>query len=182
VTESVFWGEFQVRSLTGRFAAILAAVGVAALASPLAVAEENTVTVEGLVWFDRDADGVVDVGEPPLANGRGVSVYNASTKELIERFGTRHRAAGVRDRRSAADDDHVPDHDRTHDDRSGDDHDHHRCGRGAGGRWQQRAGGHGRGAVPHAGDRGPAARRRRVDLPGGTPPSSRLSHSGDRHR
>ncbi|XVS64324.1 hypothetical protein ACQPYE_39810 [Actinosynnema sp. CA-299493] len=75
---------------------------MAALSSPLAVAEENTVTLEGLVWFDRDADGVVDPGEPPLANGRGVDVYDVRDKSHpIGQYGTdangRYRAAGLPD-------------------------------------------------------------------------------------
>ncbi|OKI39270.1 hypothetical protein A6A25_03670 [Saccharothrix sp. CB00851] len=88
-------------TLTGRFAAVVAAVGVAALVSPLAVAEENTVALDGLVWFDRDADGVVDAGEPPLANGRGVRVFDATTKQFIGEYGTdangRYRVEGLPD-------------------------------------------------------------------------------------
>ncbi|WP_141979963.1 hypothetical protein [Saccharothrix saharensis] len=90
-----------MRNLTGRLAASFAAVGVATLVGPLAVAAENTVTIEGLVWFDRDADGVVDAGEPPLADGLGVSVFDARTKALIGEYGTdasgRYRAEGLPD-------------------------------------------------------------------------------------
>lgn len=90
-----------MRNLIGRFAALFTAVGVAALVSPLAVAEENTVTLEGLVWFDRNANGVVDAGEPPLANGRGVEVYDVATKSLIKAYGTdangRYKAEGLPD-------------------------------------------------------------------------------------
>ena len=77
-----------MHSLTGRLAALFTAVGVATLASPLAVAQENTVTLEGLVWFDRDADGVVDAGEPPKSYGWGVRVFNATTDEFIGEYGT----------------------------------------------------------------------------------------------
>ncbi|MEV8441448.1 SdrD B-like domain-containing protein [Actinosynnema sp. NPDC051121] len=90
-----------MRNLIGRFAALFTAVGVAALVSPLAVAEENTVTLEGLVWFDRNANGVVDAGEPPLANGRGVEVYDVATKSLIKAYGTdangHYKAEGLPD-------------------------------------------------------------------------------------
>ncbi|QQQ76319.1 hypothetical protein IOD16_35755 [Saccharothrix sp. 6-C] len=75
---------------------------MATLTSPFAVAQENTVTLEGLVWFDRDADGVVDPGEPPLADGRGVDVYDVSDKSRpIGQFRTdangRYRATGLPD-------------------------------------------------------------------------------------
>ena len=90
-----------MRTLTGRLTALVAAAGVVALASPLAVAQEATVTLEGLVWFDRDADGVVDPGEPPLANGRGVDVYDARTKARIGEYRTdangRYEATGLPD-------------------------------------------------------------------------------------
>lgn len=72
----------------GRVAAILAAVATAALASPFAGAQTSTVTVQGLVWFDRDADGVVDEGEPPKVRGAGVRVFNATTKEFIGEYNT----------------------------------------------------------------------------------------------
>jgi hypothetical protein len=75
-----------VKNLTGRVAAVLTAVSAVALTSPLAVAQEDTVTLEGLVWFDRNANGVVDAGEPPLANGRAVRVFNG--KEFIGEYGT----------------------------------------------------------------------------------------------
>ncbi|MEU4801637.1 hypothetical protein [Actinosynnema sp. NPDC023587] len=48
----------------------------------------GTVPVTGVVWFDRNANGVVDEGEPPLANGRAVRVFNGVTKEFIGEFGT----------------------------------------------------------------------------------------------
>ncbi len=90
-----------MRTLTGRFTAVVAAVGLAALASPLAAAQQGTVALDGLVWFDRDADGVVDAGEPPLANGRGVRVFDATTKALIGEYGTdahgRYRAENLPD-------------------------------------------------------------------------------------
>ncbi|MFJ6670644.1 hypothetical protein ACIQMJ_05995 [Actinosynnema sp. NPDC091369] len=90
-----------MRNLIGRLSALFTAVGVATLVSPLAVAEENTVTLEGLVWFDRNANGVVDAGEPPLADGRGVEVFDVATKSLIKAYGTdangRYRAEGLPD-------------------------------------------------------------------------------------
>lgn len=90
-----------MRNLTGRVAALLAAVGVATLASPPAVAQEDTVTLAGLVWFDRDADGVVDAGEPPLVNRLPVEVYNAATKAFIGEYRTdangRYLAEGLPD-------------------------------------------------------------------------------------
>jgi hypothetical protein len=90
-----------VRNPIGRLAAILVAVSAAALTGPLALAQDDTVTLDGLVWFDRDADGVVDAGEPPLVDQLPVGVYNASTKELIGEYRTdangRYRAAGLPD-------------------------------------------------------------------------------------
>ncbi|WP_461123568.1 hypothetical protein [Saccharothrix stipae] len=74
--------------MTGRLTAVIAVVGAAALAGPLAVAQDDTVTLEGLVWFDRDADGVVDAGEPPLVNRLPVEVYNASTKAFLGEYRT----------------------------------------------------------------------------------------------
>lgn len=44
-----------MRDLIGR----LAAVSTAALVNPVATAQEGTVTVEGLVWFDRGAGGAL---------------------------------------------------------------------------------------------------------------------------
>ncbi|ONI82271.1 hypothetical protein ALI22I_39790 [Saccharothrix sp. ALI-22-I] len=75
-----------MKNLIGRIMAVFAVVSAAALTSPLAAAQENTVTLEGLVWFDRNANGVVDEGEPPLAGGRGVRVFNG--KEFIGEYGT----------------------------------------------------------------------------------------------
>ncbi|NUT53096.1 MAG: hypothetical protein HOV94_38290 [Saccharothrix sp.] len=78
-----------MRNLTGRvLAAVLVAGGVMALANPFAAARENTVVLEGLVWFDRDADGLVDEGEPPLVDGDAVRVYNAATKESLGEYRT----------------------------------------------------------------------------------------------
>ncbi|MCC8249114.1 hypothetical protein [Saccharothrix luteola] len=87
--------------MTGRLAALFVAVGVATLASPLAVAEQDTVTLEGRVWFDRDADGVVDPGEPPLVNRLPVDVHDATTKAFIGSYYTdadgRYKAEGLPD-------------------------------------------------------------------------------------
>ena len=86
-------GEQQVTNL--RWAAVLSAALTAALNSTAWA--DDPVVVEGLVWFDRNANGVVDEGEPPLANGRAVRVFNGATKEFIGEFGTdatgRYRAS-----------------------------------------------------------------------------------------
>lgn len=76
---------------------------VAGLTAVLVVAGTGTAaaqdgaTVEGLVWFDRNANGKVDEGEPPLANGRGVRVFQG--KQFIGEYGTdangRYRATGL---------------------------------------------------------------------------------------
>ncbi|MEU4739086.1 hypothetical protein AB0G02_01305 [Actinosynnema sp. NPDC023658] len=86
--------------MTSRAAAV-AAVGAVLLTAVPANAQADTVSLTGLVWFDRDADGVVDEGEPPLANGRGIEVYDATTKAFVGEYGTdangRYRADGLPD-------------------------------------------------------------------------------------
>ncbi|MBP2339786.1 hypothetical protein JOF41_005964 [Saccharothrix coeruleofusca] len=71
--------------------AVLVVVG-----SGTAVAQDGA-TIEGLVWFDRNGNGRVDEGEPPLANGRGVRVFQG--KQFIGEYGTdangRYRATGL---------------------------------------------------------------------------------------
>ncbi|MEU6150959.1 hypothetical protein ABZ816_13250 [Actinosynnema sp. NPDC047251] len=64
------------------------AAALAVLLPGLAQAQDDTTSITGLVWFDRNENGVVDAGEPPLANGRAVRVFNAATKEFIGEFGT----------------------------------------------------------------------------------------------
>ncbi|GAA2666545.1 MULTISPECIES: hypothetical protein [Actinosynnema] len=63
-----------------------------------ALAQDGEV-LEGLIWFDRNGNGVVDAGEPALASGKGIRVFNAATKEHIGEYGTdangRYRATGL---------------------------------------------------------------------------------------
>ncbi|ATE57769.1 hypothetical protein [Actinosynnema pretiosum] len=63
-----------------------------------ALAQDGEV-LDGLIWFDRNGNGVVDAGEPALASGKGVRVFNAATKEHIGDYGTdangRYRATGL---------------------------------------------------------------------------------------
>ncbi|WP_158847285.1 hypothetical protein [Saccharothrix deserti] len=89
-----------MRNLTGRLAAVFtAAIAVAMTSGGPAGAQEDTVTIEGLVWLDRNSNGVVDAPEPGLAKARGVRVYDATTKLHIKDVGTdengRYKAEGL---------------------------------------------------------------------------------------
>ncbi|MFC5056856.1 LPXTG cell wall anchor domain-containing protein [Saccharothrix xinjiangensis] len=72
-------------------AACAAFAAVAAGTAPAAAQDDDTgdtVVIEGRVWFDRNANGKRDEGEPPLANGRAIRVSDVATRLDIGVFGT----------------------------------------------------------------------------------------------
>ncbi|QFZ23805.1 hypothetical protein [Saccharothrix syringae] len=71
-----------------RAAAVAAVVAVLAPGGVAGARESGTITIEGLVYFDRNTNGLPDPGERPLANARGVRVFNGATKEFIGEYGT----------------------------------------------------------------------------------------------
>ncbi|MGM1058822.1 hypothetical protein [Saccharothrix sp. Mg75] len=90
-----------MRNLIGRVAAVLVAAAAVTTTGGIAQGQGGTVTIEGLVWFDRDANGRFDEGEQPLSNGRAVRVFEHDTKAFIGEYGTdangRYRVEGLPD-------------------------------------------------------------------------------------
>lgn len=76
-----------MRNVSRAAAACAAFAALAASAVP-AAAQDGTVVIEGLVWFDRNGNGTREAGEPPLANGRAIRVSDVATKQDIGAFGT----------------------------------------------------------------------------------------------
>ncbi|MFC6091473.1 LPXTG cell wall anchor domain-containing protein [Saccharothrix lopnurensis] len=77
-----------MRNLSRAAAACAAFTALAAGTVPAAAQDGGTVVIEGLVWFDRNADGKRDAGEQPLANGRAIRVSDAATRQDIGVFRT----------------------------------------------------------------------------------------------
>ncbi|MET8758252.1 LPXTG cell wall anchor domain-containing protein [Lentzea sp. NPDC004782] len=71
---------------------ISAVVMTAALVLPAvatsAAAEDEKITVDGLVWLDRDQNTKHDPSEPVLGNWRGVQVKKVGTDEVVGEFPT----------------------------------------------------------------------------------------------
>ncbi|RDI29698.1 LPXTG cell wall anchor domain-containing protein [Lentzea flaviverrucosa] len=57
-------------------------------AATAAAAQDETITVEGLFFVDRNGDNVFNAGETVRANGPGVGVYTQGTNELVGNFAT----------------------------------------------------------------------------------------------
>ena len=88
-------------SRTRRTAAACLALGAVVLGAVPANAQEGIVTVEGRVWFDRDADGAPEAGEPPLVwtSRTVVQVFAEGTKQWLGESTTdadgRYRISGL---------------------------------------------------------------------------------------
>ncbi|WP_330271939.1 hypothetical protein OG205_33635 [Lentzea sp. NBC_00516] len=70
------------------FAVTLTAALVLAATGAPAFAQDETITVEGLVYLDRNANRTFDAGDSIRANGVGVRVTNTDTNETVGDFGT----------------------------------------------------------------------------------------------
>ena len=70
------------------FAVTLTAARVLAATGAPAFAQDETITVEGLVYLDRNANRTFDAGDSVRANGVGVRVTNTDTNETVGDFGT----------------------------------------------------------------------------------------------
>ncbi|MEU3646536.1 hypothetical protein AB0E59_24370 [Lentzea sp. NPDC034063] len=70
------------------FAVTLTAALVLAATGAPAFAQDETITVEGLVYLDRNANRTFDAGDSIRANGVGVRVTDQGTNETVGDFGT----------------------------------------------------------------------------------------------
>ncbi len=67
--------------------AMTAAVVLTAMGSP-AVAQDEKITFDGLIWFDRNGNTTKEADEPVRANVPGVRVLDAATKVEVARVDT----------------------------------------------------------------------------------------------
>ncbi|WP_086661372.1 hypothetical protein [Lentzea kentuckyensis] len=70
------------------FAVAMTAALVLHVAATSAAAQDETITVEGLVYLDRNANRTFDAGDSVRANSTGVRVINQDTNETVGDFGT----------------------------------------------------------------------------------------------
>ncbi|WP_433266582.1 hypothetical protein ACQPZF_41240 [Actinosynnema sp. CS-041913] len=82
-----------------RSAAVLTAALMTALTAGTAGAQEDTATLEGVLWFDRNENNVWEAGEPAHRNSRGVRIVDAASRAVLGEFPTdaqgRYRAEGL---------------------------------------------------------------------------------------
>jgi LPXTG-motif cell wall-anchored protein len=69
-------------------AVVMTAALVLSAVATSAAAEDEKITVDGLVWLDHDQNTKHDPAEPVLGNWRGVQVKKADTDEVVGEFPT----------------------------------------------------------------------------------------------
>ncbi|GAB2826206.1 LPXTG cell wall anchor domain-containing protein [Lentzea nigeriaca] len=70
------------------FCAVAMTAALVLSAGAPALAQDEKITVEGLFFFDRNGNNVYDTGDAVRKNGRGVSVRNVDTGQMVGDFRT----------------------------------------------------------------------------------------------
>ncbi|MBB5954460.1 hypothetical protein FHS29_001030 [Saccharothrix tamanrassetensis] len=90
----------DLRSAAALTAALMTALTTLAVGpAGVAGAQEDSVVLEGQLWFDRNENNVWEWGEPVYGNSRGVRIVDAATRAVLGEFPTdasgRYRAEGL---------------------------------------------------------------------------------------